>query len=84
MCSSLSLIKEVLEDVNRSPVIFASLLDIVSKIRDERIVERRQLYLRTVLDTLTDLLHLNHPYREDIRTLCLPLAGLNKVNQDGN
>ncbi len=48
--------------VLEGPEIFPSLLDMAFQIRCERIAERRELYLRTVLDTITDRLHPDHPY----------------------
>ncbi len=44
-------------EVHTGPVLLASLLDIVFQIREERTVERRELYLRTALDTIEDWLH---------------------------
>ncbi len=44
-------------EVHTCPVLFASLLDIVLQIREQRAAERRELYLRTVLDTIEDWLH---------------------------
>ncbi len=44
-------------EVHTGPVLFASLLDMVFQIHEERTSEHRELYLRTVLETLDDWLH---------------------------
>ncbi len=44
-------------EVHTGPVLFASLLDMVFRIREERTAERRVLYLHTVLDTIDDWTH---------------------------
>ncbi len=41
-------------EVHTGPVLLASLLDMVFQIREERTSERRELYLRTVLETIDD------------------------------
>ncbi len=41
-------------EVHTGPVLFASLLDMVFQIREERTAECRILYLRTILDTIED------------------------------
>ena len=69
LCSCLRLIVripeacEYLEEVvHEGSVKFASLLDMIFQIHSERTAERSELYLRTVLDTITDWLHPDHPY----------------------
>ncbi len=44
-------------EVRTGPVPFASLLDMVFQIREHCTADRRELYLRTVLDTIDDWLH---------------------------
>ena len=44
-------------EVHTGPVLFAAFLDMVFQIREERTAERRELYLRTVLDPIDDWLH---------------------------
>ncbi len=48
-------------EVHTGPILFASLLDMVFQIREERTAEGRKLYLRTVLDTKEDWLHPDYP-----------------------
>ncbi len=47
---------------HEGPVIFASHLNMVFEIRCERTAERRELYLRTALETITNWIHPDHPY----------------------
>ncbi len=49
-------------EVHEGLVIFASLLDLVFQIRQERSVEHREMYLRTVLGTVDYCLFPDHPY----------------------
>ncbi len=44
-------------EVHTGPVLFASLLDMVFQIREERTAKRRELYLCTVLDTIDAWIH---------------------------
>ncbi len=70
---------EYLEElVDEGPVIFASLLDMVFQIRCERTAERRELYWRTVLETITDWLHHDHPYREESLAILVLFVRISK------
>ncbi len=55
-------VRYLTSEVKTGPVIFASLLDLVFQISQKSTVERRELYLRTALDNITDWLHPDHPY----------------------
>ncbi len=64
--------------VQEGSVIFAPLLDMDFHISCERTAERRELYLRTVLDTITDWHHHDHPYLEECLTIIVLLARISK------
>ncbi len=47
-------------EVHTGQVLFASFLDMVFQIREERTSEHRELYLRSFLETIDDWLHPDH------------------------
>ncbi len=65
-------------EVHGDLVIFAPSLGIVFQIRQEHTAERRELYLRTFLDTIDGWLRLDHQYSEIPRIIGALLAGFNR------
>ena len=48
-------------EFHTGPALFASLLDMVFQILEERTFKRPELYIRTVLETIEGWLHTDYP-----------------------